>query len=289
MVPLSNSLSTPTIDCQVHAYERNRPERPWTGWLQGPAEVTGEDLVAAMDAVGVHGALLVSPRSMYGYDASYALEVRASHPRRFAVIKPFDIDSASVGEEIGEWAGIPAAVGARILLQDDETPAVEHEGINAILAAGAEYGLPVNILAWGKLPYLARIASRHPNTRLVVDHLGLAQPFQPPAPSDAFSDLPKVLALAAYDNVAIKISGACTLSHEPFPYHDIWEPLEMIFETFGLDRCLWGTDWTRAVELLTYEQGVEAFRITDWLSRDERATLMGGSLARIYGWRPTIE
>jgi hypothetical protein len=44
--------------------------------LQGPDEVTGDDMVAAMDAVGVDGALLISPFSLYRYDASYALEVR---------------------------------------------------------------------------------------------------------------------------------------------------------------------------------------------------------------------
>ena len=61
-----------TIDCQVHCYERNRPERPWNGFLQGPDEVTGDDMVAAMNAAGVDGALLVSPFSMYRYDAGSA-------------------------------------------------------------------------------------------------------------------------------------------------------------------------------------------------------------------------
>ena len=83
----------------------------------------------------------------------------------------------------------------------------------------------------------------------------------------------KVLALAAHDNIAIKISGACTLSHEPFPYKDLWDPLFRVFDAFGFDRCLWGTDWTRAVALLTYEQGVEAFRVTDRLSDSERTAL----------------
>ena len=41
-----------TIDAQVHAYERNHPGRPWVGNLYGPAEVTGDQMVAAMDAVG---------------------------------------------------------------------------------------------------------------------------------------------------------------------------------------------------------------------------------------------
>jgi predicted TIM-barrel fold metal-dependent hydrolase len=66
---------------------------------------------------------------------------------------------------------------------------------------------------------------RNPNTQLVIDHLGLQQPFEPPPPAEPFTDLSKVLALAAHNNIAIKISGACTLSHEPFPYKDIWDPL----------------------------------------------------------------
>ena len=53
---------------------------PWIGTLYGPAEVTGDQMVAAMDAVGVDGAILVSPFSMYRYDASYAVEVYAAHP-----------------------------------------------------------------------------------------------------------------------------------------------------------------------------------------------------------------
>ena len=64
----------PTIDSQVHAYERNRPERPWSTIVPWPDEVNGDDMVAAMDAVGIDGALLISPFSMYRYDGSYALE-----------------------------------------------------------------------------------------------------------------------------------------------------------------------------------------------------------------------
>jgi predicted TIM-barrel fold metal-dependent hydrolase len=143
------------------------------------------------------------------------------------------------------------------------------------------------VLCWQKLDLVAELARRHPNTQVVIDHLGLVQPFQPPPPERPFADLPEVVALAELDNVAIKVSGACTLSQEPFPYDDIWEPLGEVFRAFGFDRCMWGTDWTRAVELLTHEQGVEAFRVTDQLTESERATLMGGSLARIYSWTPS--
>ena len=95
-----------------------------------------------------------------------------------------------------------------------------------------------------------------------------------------------MLALAAHANVAIKITGACTLSREAYPYKDIWDPLARIFDAFGIDRCMWGTDWTRAVGLLTYKQGVDAFRDTDRLSESDKRTLMGGTLQRVYKWSP---
>ena len=51
---------------------------------------------------------------------------------------------------------------------------------------------------------------------------------------------------------------------------------------------MWGTDWTRALNILTYEQGVESFRVTNSLSDSERSTLMGGTLAKIYNWSPDV-
>ena len=156
-----------------------------------------------------------------------------------------------------------------------------------MLTTAARHGLPVNLMCTGRLEQAAQLAGRHPNTQVVIDHRGLPQPQEPPAPAAPFADLPKLLALAAHANVAVKISGACTLSHEPFPYQDIWDPLWRVFDAFGLDRCLWGTDWTRAGKVVTYREGVEAFRVTDRLSDSDRAVLMGSTLERVYKWSPS--
>jgi L-fuconolactonase len=276
----------PIIDSQVHAYERNHPGRPWVGHLHGPAEVTGDDMVKAMDDVGVDGALLVSPFAMYGFDGSYAQEVYTKHPTRFALIKPVDPGNPAVADVVADWAAQKGTVGVRIMLNRGQSEDPADPGLNRVLATGGRQGFPVNILAWGRLDQVGQLAARNPDSQIVIDHVGLQQPFEPPAPPNPFGELPNVLALAAHPNVAIKISGACTLSHEPFPYNDIWDPLCRIFEAFGLNRCLWGTDWTRATGLLTYKQGVDAFRVTTRLSDTDKAMLMGGALERIYKWAP---
>jgi L-fuconolactonase len=274
----------PIFDAQVHAYERNHPGRPWVGSLHGPAEVTGDQMVAAMNEVGVDGAVLVSPFSMYRYDASYALEVFAKHPTRFRLVKPVDPTDPAVADTIAQWVSTKGTVGIRVMLRDELSTDPADPGLNRVLAAAARHSLPVNLMCWGRLEQAAQLAARNPNTQVVIDHLGLQQPFEPPPPAQPFADLPKVLTLAAHPNIAIKISGACTLSHEPFPYKDIWDPLARIFDAFGFNRCMWGTDWTRAVALLTYKQGVDAFRVTDRLSDGDRAALMGDTLGRVYNW-----
>ena len=124
----------PTFDSQVHAYERNHPGRPWAGTLYGPAEVTGDQMVAAMDAVGVDGAVLVSPFSMYRYDASYALEVYKAHPSRFRLVKPVDPTDPAVAKTIADWASTRGTVGIRVFLRDNVSTDSADPAINRVLA-----------------------------------------------------------------------------------------------------------------------------------------------------------
>jgi len=52
------------IDSQVHAYEANTPKRPWHSVPNWPDHVTGDEMVVAMDKVGIDGAIFISAFSM---------------------------------------------------------------------------------------------------------------------------------------------------------------------------------------------------------------------------------
>ena len=147
-----------TIDSQVHCYERNRPERPWAATLVGPDEMTGDQMVAAMDAVGVDGAVLVSVFTMYRYDASYVLEVEAKHADRFCLVKPVDTKDPAVAENIADWKTKKGTVGVRILMRDDVSKDPADPGINAVLAAAAKHSLAVNLACSSRLEQVAQMA-----------------------------------------------------------------------------------------------------------------------------------
>ena len=276
----------PIIDSQVHAYEANTPKRPWHSVPNWPPHVTGDEMVAAMDKVGVDGAIFISAFSLYQYDASYAVEVQRAHPNRMAIVKPVDPDDPKVADVIADWKKTPGAVGVRIFLRDENPRPPTDPGFDRILKAAVQHDMPVNFLCWGKLDQGTQLIDRHPNARFILDHLGILQPRVPPAPAQPWADLPKVLELAKRPNVVIKVSGACTLSKQPYPFPDIWDPLARIFDAWGFERCLWGTDWTRAFAVVNYEQAVKPFLETKRLSETERAMLMGGACAKAYRWKP---
>jgi predicted TIM-barrel fold metal-dependent hydrolase len=275
------------IDSQVHVYEANTPKRPWRTVPNWPPHVNGDEMVAAMDKVGVDGAIFISAFSMYGYDASYAVEVQKAHPGKFGIVKPVDPDDPAVEDVIADWKKQPGAVGIRIFLREEEKRTPDDPGIGRILRAAVRHDLPVNFLCWGNIDAGTKLIDRYPDTRFILDHLGILQPRVPPAPPQPWADLPKVLDLAKRPNVVIKVSGACTLAKEPYPFPDIWDPLARVFDAWSLERCLWGTDWTRAYAVVNYEQAVVPFLETKRLSDSERATLMGGACAKAYRWSPT--
>jgi predicted TIM-barrel fold metal-dependent hydrolase len=274
------------IDSQVHAYEANTPKRPWRMVPNWPDHVTGDEMVAAMDKVGVDGAILVSSFSMYQYDSSYAVEVQRAHPDRFALVTPVDPADPAVADVIAEWKRIPSTVAVRLRLPKGMARAPDDPGVDRIVRAAVRHDFPINVLMWGNLEVGTAVIDRHPSARFIIDHLGIMQPLAPPAPPQPWVDLPKVLELAKRPNVVIKISGACTLSRQPYPFADIWDPLARVFDAWGFDRCLWGTDWTRAFAVVNFEQAVKPFLETGHLSHTERAMLMGGACAKAYGWSP---
>ena len=74
-------------------------------------------MVTAMDAVGVDGALLVSPFT----DVPLGRELCRSRcatsiPSRFALVKPVDPNDPKVAETIADWAKTPGTVGIRIMM-----------------------------------------------------------------------------------------------------------------------------------------------------------------------------
>src|SRR3954452_16856438 len=99
-------------------------------------------MLAAMDAVGVDAAIIVSTFNLYRYDPSYALEVYAKYPQRFRVVKPIDPTNHAVDEVLADWAKTKGAVGFRLMLRNDLFSDPADPRLNRVFAAAGRHGLP---------------------------------------------------------------------------------------------------------------------------------------------------
>lgn len=272
------------IDAQVHVYGPDSAANPWHSPGGGLDSADGDQTVAAMDADGVDRAIIVSSWTRYRGDASYAEGIYRAYPDRFRVVTPINVDAPDMNSRIDQWSDTPGAVGIRLVATGPASADLSGPAVDAAMAAATTLALPVCVMAWDKLDLVSALAVRHPDCQVVVDHVGLAQPAQAPAPSGVFDDLDTLLALAELPNIALKITGACTMSRESFPFRDLWEPVGRIFDTFGMDRCMWGTDWTRTAAVVNHADAVAAFREHWPLSNSDRTAFFAATAARIFHW-----
>ena len=190
-----------------------------------------------------------------------------------------------MADVIADWK-TPGTVGIGIILTKESKRAPDDPGPDRMLRAAVKNDFPVNILFWGNVDAGPTLINRHPDAWFIH------RPYGHPAaertagrrhsPGSIFR---KWWELAKRKNAVNKITGACTLSKEPYPFPDIWDPLARIFDAWGSAAC--GARTGRAPSPRQLEQAVEPFLTTDRLSDTEGAMLRGGACAKACGWSPT--
>jgi predicted TIM-barrel fold metal-dependent hydrolase len=211
-----------------------------------------------------------------------ALEAARQHPNRLAVLGRFPLDRPESRALVGGWKRQPGMLGLRFtFLQPHQRTWPTDGTIDWLWPAAERAGIPIALLAANFLPLVGKVAERHPGLKLIIDHLG-----RPSGTKDetAFANLPEMLTLAKYPNVAIKATGAPSYSSDAYPYRNIHQYLRQIYDAFGPERMFWGTDITRMP--CTWRQCVTMFtEELPWLSERDKELLMGRALGTWLEWR----
>jgi predicted TIM-barrel fold metal-dependent hydrolase len=277
------------IDAQIHP---PKVDPDWAVGLSAEQALAAsiELAVASMDAVGVRAAVV-------NHDLEHVLAFVRRHPDRFAGV-PFgwfaDVpwraaspDDRSDDERIAELAATPGIIGVRALigLPDGERVARLRAGAyDTSFEAAQRHGLPLCITMHGFMPDLHPTIRAFPDLVFVLDHVGLYTPPFAPAGADPLADLPAVLEFAQYPNVVVKFTGVPSLSAGSYPFPDVWPPMHRLLSAFGLERCMWGSDFTRCAPLHNYRDAVDFVLATDELSTSDKRQLCSLSIRRWLRW-----
>ncbi len=281
------------IDAQIHIWEENRHGRPWQADFArtrgvflnaGPAE-TAERSIAAMDTVGVDVAVLTS--FLLYPDASYEMASIAKYPGRFVLSLQVDLMDPNPAETLRRHMDQTRLVAIRIAFLDRSGRAnyelMRSPQFEAWLQACAAKNLPIMMALAGHVQLIAPVASTHPDNVFVIDHLGLPQPPTRTLPTNAFEGLDDVLRLSDHANIGIKLTGAPTLSREPFPFADITEPVTRLVRAFGKERIMWGSDFTRTRALHDYRAALHYLTESAAFTIEEKKWLLGRAFRTFLG------
>lgn len=185
---------------------------------------------------------------------------------------------AEARELIGRYAADPFVVGVRRNIQDEEPGFTEDPYLREGIRLLGEAGLPFDAcVRYHQLPELARLAAACPHTTIVLDHLGKPKGDARGAWSQGLREVAK------QPNVVCKLSGLSTELDPDTPPAFALSLLHEALDTFGPDRCLFGSDWPvmrLATDYRTWLDLVqEALTPNPWTTKD---AVLRGNAERVY-------
>ncbi|HTX09653.1 MAG TPA: amidohydrolase family protein [Solirubrobacteraceae bacterium] len=279
------------VDSQVHVWKEETPDRPWVPGARERIRLNGhredpfsyEECLALMDEAGVDRVIIVPP-SWEGDRIDYSLEAAEAYPDRFGIMARITQNEPEQGKaQMREFASIDAIKGIRLTFHRPIDRNWMIDGTcDWIWPYAEELGLKVMVHAPIWKAELGQIAERHPELKLIVDHMGIMAR----CVDDAIDYWVQETAdLHVHPNISVKVSAVPGYSTHPYPYTNINKYVVNMIETMGPERCHWGTDITRLMgHGLTYKDTIEQFTEHMGLSEEQLQWVMGKGLCRVLEW-----
>jgi len=271
-------------DAQAHIWAAPSPERPWpeegAAYAHGTESFTVEHLLDQMEGAGVDSAILVPP-SFEGDYNDVCLSAAQRFPDRFAVMGRISLVDRAARELVPGWLEQPGMYGVRLTFSQPYQRGLLAEGRADWLFEAAEAArVPVALFAPGLTEHVRGVALRHPDLRLIVDHLGIRTDLR-----DGEIDLPidEVLSLAELPNVAVKATALPCVVTEGYPFSSLHGRIRRVIDAFGPERVFWGCDVSRLP--CTYKEAVTY--VTEEMGLDDEALewIMGRGIRAWIRWK----
>jgi L-fuconolactonase len=280
---LANSIKSPAatqellIDSHVHVWKHD-PAFPFAPGAHPPVEdATPETLLSLMQANNVARTVIIQV-SHYRWDNSYLAAVLKQYPKQFQGVCRVNPEDPAAPDQLTHLTQQQGFHGVRL------SPAAGPEGdwirgplMPPLWRRAAELKIPMTLLTpVTRLPDLVPLIEQNPDLIVVIDHMADCPLNQP-------DQLKLLLDLARYPKVYVKISHTWSLSTQPFPYPDAAIQVKRLYDTFGSQRLMWGTDWPISLKQLPYAQAVALYRDhLDFIPTKDRQQILSKTVQQVW-------
>jgi L-fuconolactonase len=271
------------IDAHQHFWHYD-PARD--GWITEEMSILRRDflpdeLKPLLDSLGVDGTVAVQADQSEA-ETRFLLGLAESHPFIRGVVGWVDLMAPALEARLEHFSMFGRLCGVRHIAQAEPDDFLARDDLARGIALLSEFGLTYDILVYPRqLPAVVSLVEKLPESPFVVDHL--AKPLIREGQTLPWAT--HMNELARYPNVWCKLSGLVTEADwRRWRPEDIRPYLDIVFEAFGPDRLMFGSDWPVCVLAASYRQVWELLdSYASQLSRADRAKVFGDNAASFYG------
>jgi L-fuconolactonase len=272
------------IDSHQHYWYYNLKDYGWMGDNMSviKRDFLPSDLLPELENINFDGSVAVQARQNME-ETNWLLKLADEFPYIKGVVGWLDLQSETVETEIQKFAAHPKAVGARHVIHDEEDDnfMLRPEFIRGVKLL-EKYNLAYDILIFPKhlqntIKFVREFSE---NQTFIIDHI--AKPFI----KDGFLTPWKeeMTELAKIPNVYCKLSGMVTEADwQNWKPEDIKPYLDVVFEAFGTERVMIGSDWPVCLVAGKYEKVMGV--VMDYISKlneTDKAKILGGNAIKAY-------
>lgn len=270
------------IDSHVHFWKFDKKR---DSWITGDMKILRqnylpEHLLPTLRRNGVDACVAVQA-SQTELETHFLTELAHSHTEIKGVVGWINLQQENIGERLEYFSQYPVIKGWRHILQSEPGDIFENENFLRGIAALSPYRYTYDILIYHhQLKQALAFVTRFPDQPFVIDHCA-----KPDIAGKNINDW-KVLIreMAAFPNLYCKISGLFTEARwkewspgEFYPY------LDAVFEAFGTNRLLFGSDWPVLLLSGIYVQWKSLLeKYMENFSEEERLAVFGGNATAFY-------
>jgi len=233
------------IDSHQHFWRYNLDKADY-GWIDSRMEILKRDYLPAdlqplLAQAGIDGCVAVQARQTLT-ETEALLQMAAENDFIKGVVGWVDLRAADVETQLARFGQFPKFKGVRHIIHDepDDLFMLQPEFLRG-LGKLRSFNLTYDWLLFPKhLSTAIDVSQKYPEQRFVVDHL--AKPPMRDKRVDPWEA--HIREIATNPNVYCKVSGMVTETHwKQWQPEDFRPYLDIVFDCFGVDRLMFGSDW----------------------------------------------
>ena len=270
------------IDAHQHFWEYNSKRDIW---IDDSMEVIRRDflpehLESILKQNNVDGCIAIQADQSEA-ETTFLLDCAKENTFIKGVVGWVDLCADNIEKRLSYFSTNLKFKGVRHIVQAEASDYMLQQDFQNGIAKLEKFNLTYDILIFPEqLSAAVELVNKFPNQKFVLDHI--AKPNI--AKSEIESWRTNIQNLAKYKNVYCKLSGMLTESNiKDSNYEDFVPYMDVVFDVFGVDRILYGSDWPVCLLAGDYNDQLQVLeRYISNLSEESKSKVMGENAIKFY-------